>query len=74
MKKTNIILILVAMLSLLGLGGVVLLFGDTKKEEEAVRKSDQKAVTPFPDRKEKNKPVRGGVFSRLRRGKKQERS
>lgn len=34
MKKTNIILILVAMLSLLGLGGVVLLFGDAKEEPE----------------------------------------
>ena len=32
MKKTNIILILVAMLSLLGLGAVVLLFGDIKKK------------------------------------------
>lgn len=32
MKKTNIILILVAMLSLLGLGAVVLLFGDSQKE------------------------------------------
>lgn len=31
MKKTNIILILIAMISLLGLGAVVLLFGDTKK-------------------------------------------
>ena len=34
MKKTNIILILLAMLSLLGLGGVVLLFGDTDKLPE----------------------------------------
>ena len=34
MKKTNIILILIAMISLLGLGAVVLLFGDTKKEPE----------------------------------------
>ncbi len=47
---------------------------DTKKEEESVRKSDQEAVTSSPDRKEKSKPARGGVFSRLRRGKKQERS
>ena len=31
MKKTNIILILIAMLSLLGLGAVVLLFGDNQK-------------------------------------------
>jgi len=31
MKKTNLILILIAMISLLGLGAVVLLFGDTKK-------------------------------------------
>jgi len=31
MKKTNIILILLAMVSLLGLGAVVLLFGDTDK-------------------------------------------
>ena len=31
MKKTNIILILLAMISLLGLGAVVLLFGDTDK-------------------------------------------
>ncbi len=31
MKKTNIILILLAMISLLGLGAVVLLFGDTGK-------------------------------------------
>lgn len=34
MKKTNIILILVAMISLLGLGAVVLLFGDTSKITE----------------------------------------
>ncbi len=34
MKKTNIILILIAMLSLLGLGAVVLLFGDTSKTPE----------------------------------------
>ena len=34
MKKTNIILILIAMISLLGLGAVVLLFGDTKKQPE----------------------------------------
>lgn len=34
MKKTNIILILVAMLSLLGLGAVVLLFGDSTKVPE----------------------------------------
>ncbi len=34
MKKTNIILILVAMLSLLGLGAVVLFFGDTGKTPE----------------------------------------
>ena len=34
MKKTNIILILIAMLSLLGLGAVVLLFGDTEKLPE----------------------------------------
>ena len=34
MKKTNIILILIAMLSLLGLGAVVLFFGDTKKLPE----------------------------------------
>ena len=34
MKKTNIILILIAMLSLLGLGAVVLFFGDTEKLPE----------------------------------------
>lgn len=34
MKKTNIILILIAMISLLGLGAVVLLFGDTKQTPE----------------------------------------
>lgn len=34
MKKTNIILILIAMISLLGLGAVVLLFGDTDKLPE----------------------------------------
>lgn len=34
MKKTNIILILIAMLSLLGLGAVVFLFGDTEKKAE----------------------------------------
>ena len=34
MKKTNIILILIAMLSLLGLGAVVLLFGDTAKKTD----------------------------------------
>ncbi len=34
MKKTNIILILIAMISLLGLGAVVLLFGDTDKMPE----------------------------------------
>jgi len=34
MKKTNIILILIAMISLLGLGAVVLIFGDTKKLPE----------------------------------------
>lgn len=34
MKKTNIILILVAMLSLLGLGAVVLLFGDVPEKNE----------------------------------------
>lgn len=34
MKKINIILVLVAMLSLLGLGAVVLLFGETKEQPE----------------------------------------
>ena len=34
MKKINIILILIAMISLLGLGAVVMLFGDTKKVPE----------------------------------------
>ncbi len=34
MKKTNIILVLIAMLSLLGLGAVVLLFGNTEKIKE----------------------------------------
>ncbi len=34
MKKTNIILILIAMISLLGLGAVVLLFGDTSGTTE----------------------------------------
>ena len=34
MKKTNIILVLIAMLSLLGLGAVVLLFGNTEKLQE----------------------------------------
>ena len=34
MKKTNIILVLVAMLSLLGLGTVVMLFGEGEKQPE----------------------------------------
>ena len=36
MKKTNVILILLAMLSLLGLGAVVLLFGDTGEKSADV--------------------------------------
>jgi len=40
MKKTNIILILIAMLSLLGLGAVVLLFGDTEKTAEQQPKTE----------------------------------
>ena len=39
MKKTNIILILVAMISLFSLGGVIFLFGDSTQQEDQTKSS-----------------------------------